>query len=218
MHDPRHMPVMRHRTCWPRPAATTAPDRKPQRPPQPGRASATSWPTTSSSPRHPQRGDGVGRDPGGDGVPGAPRPHPRAPVQPAGRARARTTHCRRASPRSCPSTPASPASSSTRSSPSTTSSRAGTRRPACRPRRPCASSTSRPTSGRAPPSGTGPRASFDDLVRLLPAARGGNGEAQRFEVDDQLELRRLLHGEVGRFRALEDPVHVVRGRDGTCPG
>src|SRR6266540_4482209 len=52
--------------------------------------------------------------------------------------------------------------------------------------------------------------SFDDLVgtgqhRLRnrqPDRLGG------FEIDDQLELRRLLHGKVCRLRALEDLVHV----------
>src|SRR5262249_46887016 len=32
------------------------------------------------------------------------------------------------------------------------------------------------------------------------------------EVDDQFELRRLLDWQVGRLRALEDLVHIARGR------
>ena len=42
--------------------------------------------------------------------------------------------------------------------------------------------------------------------------RDGDTERLRgFEVDDQLELRRLLDGEVGRLRALEDLVDVYGG-------
>src|SRR5215813_7397163 len=32
----------------------------------------------------------------------------------------------------------------------------------------------------------------------------------RLEIDDQLELRRLLHGKVGRLRALQDAIGVCR--------
>src|SRR5437763_599070 len=42
----------------------------------------------------------------------------------------------------------------------------------------------------------------------------GNGEAEGLgclEVDDQLELHRLLHRQVGGFRPLEDAIHVVGG-------
>src|SRR5882672_2438704 len=38
-----------------------------------------------------------------------------------------------------------------------------------------------------------------------------------FEIDHQLELRRLLHGQVAELRALEDLVHV-RGRAAAVAG
>jgi hypothetical protein len=53
----------------------------------------------------------------------------------------------------------------------------------------------------------------DHLVRLKQERRG-DGEAQflrGLEVDDQLELRGLLHRQVGGFGSLQDAVHVVGG-------
>src|ERR1043166_6036883 len=54
---------------------------------------------------------------------------------------------------------------------------------------------------------------LDDLISP-PKERGGDGEAECFgglEVDDQLELRRLLDGEFGGLGALQDLVDVGRG-------
>ena len=51
---------------------------------------------------------------------------------------------------------------------------------------------------------------FDDLIRPQQQRRR-DGEAERLgdlEVDDQLELRRLLYGQVGRLCALENLIHV----------
>ena len=53
----------------------------------------------------------------------------------------------------------------------------------------------------------------DDLVGLEEEGRG-NGDTQGLggrEVDDQLELHGLLHGEVGRFGTFQNLVHVVGG-------
>ena len=55
-----------------------------------------------------------------------------------------------------------------------------------------------------------PAQSFDDLVDAQQE-RFRDREAERLrglEVDDQLELARLLHRQVGGLRALQDPVHV----------
>src|SRR5215475_5319785 len=55
--------------------------------------------------------------------------------------------------------------------------------------------------------------STDHFSRLEEDGRG-NGEAERLgglEVDNQLELRGLLHRQVGRLGALEDFVHVIGG-------
>ena len=52
--------------------------------------------------------------------------------------------------------------------------------------------------------------SFDDLVGNSHHARW-NGEAKRLgglEINDQLELRRLQHGQVGGLLALENPASV----------
>jgi len=55
--------------------------------------------------------------------------------------------------------------------------------------------------------------SFDHLVR--PVQHGlRNREAdllRGLEIDDKLELHRLLHGQVSRLRAFEDLVHVDGG-------
>src|SRR5262249_47552948 len=51
---------------------------------------------------------------------------------------------------------------------------------------------------------------FDDLIRPQQERRR-DGEAEGlggFEVDDELEFRRLLDGKVGGLCALEDLVHV----------
>src|SRR5215831_10402837 len=56
--------------------------------------------------------------------------------------------------------------------------------------------------------GAGQHALFDDLIRP-PQHRLRDRQAERlggFEVDDQLELSRLLDGEVGGLSALEDLV------------
>ena len=56
--------------------------------------------------------------------------------------------------------------------------------------------------------------SSDDPIRPRHHLRR-NREAEllgSFEVDDQLELRRLLDREVAGFRAFEDLVHVVAAR------
>src|SRR2546423_879341 len=55
--------------------------------------------------------------------------------------------------------------------------------------------------------------SFDELIGASQH-RLRDREAKRFgglEIDDQLELRRLLDREVGRLRAPEDLVHVRGG-------
>ena len=54
---------------------------------------------------------------------------------------------------------------------------------------------------------------FDHLVGAGDDRRG-NFETERlgrFEVYDQFELGRLLHGQVSRFLALQDAVDVSRG-------
>src|SRR4029453_16675862 len=59
--------------------------------------------------------------------------------------------------------------------------------------------------------GAGQRALLDDLVRPLQQ-RLRDCEAERLgglEVDDQLELRRLLDGQVAGLGTFEDPLHVV---------
>src|SRR5262249_8722790 len=56
------------------------------------------------------------------------------------------------------------------------------------------------------------KASLDHLIRPRQQ-RGWDREAERFgglEVDDQLELRRLLDGQVGRFCTFEDLVDLDR--------
>src|SRR5215470_8080978 len=53
---------------------------------------------------------------------------------------------------------------------------------------------------------------LDHLV-CPPEHRLRDGEVERpsrLEVDDQLELRRLLHGEIAWLGTIEDPVHVDR--------
>src|SRR5437870_1710906 len=52
--------------------------------------------------------------------------------------------------------------------------------------------------------------SADHLVRL-EEERWGNGEAEGLgglQVDHQLELRRLLDGQVGGFGTLQDTIHI----------
>src|SRR5882724_13608393 len=52
--------------------------------------------------------------------------------------------------------------------------------------------------------------SADHLIRLEEERRG-NREPERLsglEIDDQLELRRLLHRQVGGLSPLEDLVHI----------
>src|SRR5712691_13549178 len=59
----------------------------------------------------------------------------------------------------------------------------------------------------------GQHALLDHLVRLQQE-RGRDREAEGLrglEVDDQLELRRLLDGKIGGLSALEDLVHIGRG-------
>src|SRR5215211_6858674 len=61
--------------------------------------------------------------------------------------------------------------------------------------------------------GVSRRGSLDHLVRLEEKARR-NREAEglgSLEVDDQLELHRLLHGEVPRVSPLQDLVHIGSG-------
>jgi hypothetical protein len=63
------------------------------------------------------------------------------------------------------------------------------------------------------PGGIGPCGLADDLGRLEENGRG-NREPERLsglEIDDQLELCRLLHRQVGGLGTLEDLVHI-RGR------
>jgi hypothetical protein len=58
---------------------------------------------------------------------------------------------------------------------------------------------------------------FDHLIRPRQHRRGDReAEGLRgLEVDYELELRRLLDGEVGRFGAAKNPVHIVgRNLDG----
>src|SRR6202158_3010316 len=76
----------------------------------------------------------------------------------------------------------------------------------CAGRRPCGSGE---WWARAPSTGHASR-SLDHLIRPLEE-RLGDRQAEGLgglEVDDQLELRWLLDGQVGGFRALEDLVHV----------
>src|SRR5881396_3017659 len=57
-------------------------------------------------------------------------------------------------------------------------------------------------------------ASFDDLIHAQQHERG-NREPERLrhlEIDDQLRALVRLDREVGRFRSLEDLVHVTPGR------
>src|SRR5713101_7270832 len=61
--------------------------------------------------------------------------------------------------------------------------------------------------------GTSAAPSLDDLIRP-PQQRWRDRQAEGLgglEVDDQLELRRLLDGQVGGLGALEDLVDVGRG-------
>src|SRR5882724_6242440 len=56
----------------------------------------------------------------------------------------------------------------------------------------------------------GEHALFDDLIRTSQQRRRDR-QPERLgglEVDDQLELRGLLHREIGRFRALENLVYI----------
>src|SRR6185369_2298985 len=69
--------------------------------------------------------------------------------------------------------------------------------------------------GSPPPCQRGTRGgrSLNQLI-CPPQQRRRDRQAERLgglEVDDQLELRRLLYGEIGGFRALEDLVDVAGG-------
>jgi len=69
------------------------------------------------------------------------------------------------------------------------------------------------TLGRALPPGDAIRASFDHLVGGGEQRRG-QFDSQRpgcLQIDDGLELRRLLEREIAGFRALEDFVDEGRG-------
>ena len=62
-------------------------------------------------------------------------------------------------------------------------------------------------------------ASLDDLVGEAEE-RQRQGQAERscgFQIDDQLEFRRLLNRKVGRFGALQESCRRNRPRAGTCP-
>jgi hypothetical protein len=52
---------------------------------------------------------------------------------------------------------------------------------------------------------------LDHLVRPEKEERGNRDPEglRRLEVDDQLELRGLLHGQVGRVGPLQDAIHIV---------
>lgn len=54
---------------------------------------------------------------------------------------------------------------------------------------------------------------LDHLIRQDEERRGERDPERlhRLAVEDQLELHGLLHGQVGRFRALEELVHVPGG-------
>src|SRR5687767_3921633 len=57
------------------------------------------------------------------------------------------------------------------------------------------------------------RPSFDDVIRPLQQ-RGRDRQPERrgcLEVDDELELGRLLDGKISGLRALEQPVYEARG-------
>ena len=65
--------------------------------------------------------------------------------------------------------------------------------------------------------------SFYDFVRPYQHV-GWNRQAdllRRLQIDDELELHRLLHGEFGWFGAFEDFIHVGRSAPGqvgeVCP-
>src|SRR5262249_30900746 len=49
-----------------------------------------------------------------------------------------------------------------------------------------------------------------DLRELGATAESSGRGFSGLEVDDQLELRGLLDGKIGRFRAFEDLIHVAR--------
>src|SRR6516165_10005216 len=67
-----------------------------------------------------------------------------------------------------------------------------------------------PWSSRRPAAAPAPGASLDDLVGASED-RGRNREAEffsGFEIDHQLEPRRLLHRQIGGLGAVEDPSRV----------
>jgi hypothetical protein len=59
---------------------------------------------------------------------------------------------------------------------------------------------------------------LDDLVRPVQN-RFGNRQADllgSFQIDDALKLRRLLHGEIGGFAAVENPIDKIGNTTMTC--
>ena len=74
----------------------------------------------------------------------------------------------------------------------------------------------RPRASRAPPSHSGGEGRVRGPRAESPRARcdhdaGSPAGRPALEVDDEIELRRLLHRQVGGFGPLEDLVHVARG-------
>ena len=62
------------------------------------------------------------------------------------------------------------------------------------------------------------RGSLDQLIGLEEEGRGNRDpEGLRgLEIDDQLELRRLLHRQVGGLTPLQEAMHISRRRAGSC--